>query len=101
MTVLQNSQKFQVLWQGRTEPTEDPGTGMNVPHTELTKVLGTGNARLNTHPLGGEFDSKRRTQSILHVMFSLGQCPRGNLPYLYRREFWIIDKNNTERGDKS
>ena len=45
----------------RTELTEDPGTGMNVPHTELTKVSGTGNARVNAQPLGGgKFDSKRR-----------------------------------------
>ena len=57
----------------RTELTEDPGTGMNVPHTELTKVSGSKNARVNAHPLGGEFDSKRRIQSNVHGMFSLGQ----------------------------
>ena len=29
MKVLQNFQKFRVLWHGRTELTEVPGTGMN------------------------------------------------------------------------
>ena len=30
MKVLQNLQKFRVLWHGRTDLTEVPGTGMNV-----------------------------------------------------------------------
>ena len=49
--VLQNSQKFRVLWHGRTEPTEIPGRHENVVpvprllwhgRTELTEVPGTG-----------------------------------------------------------
>ena len=42
MKVLQNFQKFRVLRHGRTE---------------LTKVPGTGNNRVNAYPLGGNFDS--------------------------------------------
>ena len=30
MEVLQNTQKFRVLWHGRTELTEVPGTGTNI-----------------------------------------------------------------------
>ena len=62
MKVLQNFQKFRVLWHGRTE---------------LTEVLGTGNTRVNAHPLGGKFDLEDLVQ--LDGMFSLGQCPQGNL----------------------
>ena len=32
MEVLQSSQKFRILWHGRTKLTEVPGTGMNVLH---------------------------------------------------------------------
>ena len=32
MKVLQNLQKFRVLWHGRTKLTEVPGSGMNVLH---------------------------------------------------------------------
>ena len=38
MKVLQNFQKFRVLWHGRTE---------------LTEVPGTGNTRVNAHPMAG------------------------------------------------
>ena len=39
--MLQNSKKFRVLWHGRIELTEVPGSGMNV-FTGLTEVPGTG-----------------------------------------------------------
>ena len=51
MDVLQNSQKFRVLWHGRTELTEVPGgykkrctrtPGCRTGRTELTEVPGTG-----------------------------------------------------------
>ena len=54
------------------------GYGYECP-TQLTEVPGTGNTRVNAHPLGGEFKLKWNIQSNLHDMFSLGQCPRGNL----------------------
>ena len=70
MKVLQNFQKFRVLWHGRTELPAVPGIvarayrtyrssgyGYECP-TELTEVPGKGNTRVNAHPLGGEFDCK-------------------------------------------
>ena len=50
MKVLQNVQKFRVLWYGGAELTEVPGTGMNCP-TELTEAPDTGNTRVNAHRL--------------------------------------------------
>ena len=54
MKVVQKFRKFRVLWHGRTQPPEFPGAGMDVIQNLLTEVPGTGNIRVNAHPLGGE-----------------------------------------------
>ena len=86
MKVLQNFQKFRVWWPGLTE---------------LTEVPGTGNARVNAHPIWGELGLKQRISSYLHDMFSLGQCPRGNLPCSFKAIMDNGQKKITERGDIS
>ena len=101
MEVLQNSQNFRVLWRGRTELTDVPGTynntapvsrvfvalayrtyrssgyGCECP-TELTKVPGTGNTWVKAHPLGGgvRFEVEESIEHAWHVL--TGQRPRGN-----------------------
>ena len=50
------------------------GYGYECP-TELPKVPDTGNTRVNTHPLEGQFDFEVEASHVLTV----GQCPRGNL----------------------
>ena len=75
MKVLQNFQKFRVLWHGRRQLTEVPGryeNAVSVPRvfvalayrtyrssgygyqcpTELTEVPGTGSTQVNTWPRG-------------------------------------------------
>ena len=81
MKVLQNFQKCRVLWHGRTELAEAPGTGKT---------------RVSAHPLWGQFNVKWRLQSNLHGIFSHG----ANVPEAICREWWIIDQTTTERGDR-
>ena len=70
MKVLRNYQKFGYGYESLTELPKVPGIvarayrtyrssgyGYEYP-TELTEVAGTGNTRVNAHPLGGKFDSK-------------------------------------------
>ena len=70
MNVLKNKQKGAYRYKGLTEVPEVAGIAARAYRTyrssgyrydcrtELTEVPGTGNTRINAHPIGGEFDLK-------------------------------------------
>ena len=101
MKVLQNFQKFPVLWHGHTELAEVPGRYENVVpvpreyvalayRSYISSVYGYGmsyrsyrSSGYGQNPgkytaFGEEFNLKWRIPLSLHRMLSLGHCSRGN-----------------------
>ena len=63
MEVLQNSQKFRVLWHGRTELTEVPG-GYNRCCTRTWGICGAGRTELTEVPGTGMYESLRELTQV-------------------------------------